>query len=109
MIGDDDVVGKSGGKSLDHLQQSDINAVFRLAKFVGKKLRQNIVNVQNDFCPGQLGQPGAEHQKIRHVMNVHQIIFVFPMQTAETNEDFKQNRISRNRYENLLFSFRCRR
>jgi hypothetical protein len=39
VVRDDNVVGKTSGKSLDELQKPDIKAAFRLAELVGEEFR----------------------------------------------------------------------
>ena len=49
-------------------------ALSRLFELAGVEFRHDVVNIENDFRAGQLGQPGGKDQKIGHVVNVDQVV-----------------------------------
>src|SRR5579871_2430656 len=85
MVGDDHVVGKRAGLAFDPSHGVEHSGSLVAQKFAGVELRQHVVNVQNDFCAGQLRNQCGENEEIRNGMDVHQIIGLPQVIKAQNN------------------------
>ena len=61
-------------------------------KLVAVQLGQDVVNVENDPCTGQLRQPRREDEEVRDVMNMHDVIR--PAEVANGNQGMFAYKIS---------------
>src|SRR5262245_32581627 len=89
MVGQNDVIGHTGRNSLDPSQGTHKQGLRRNTELAGKELRNNVVNVQDELGTTPLGGPCREDQKIRDVVNVHE---VEPTSTAMAKQPLGRNK-----------------
>ena len=74
VIGDDDVVGEGHGHPLDDQEQLVRQASFSGLELVGVELGNDVMDVQDDLCPGDLRNDGTEHLEIRDIVYMYHVV-----------------------------------
>ena len=78
VIGDDDVVCKSGRNLLDgekcFVKISDVTLRFKLTN---KEFGDYIMYIKNHHCPGKLRKQSSEYLEVGDRVDVNRIVFVF--------------------------------
>src|SRR5260221_85357 len=84
-------VGKADAPSFQLLEEPNPTATFRKPENGNHQLRHRIVKIEDDLGTQKLRYQGAEHQDVRHVVDMDKIIPLFPPSpchdpTREQNE-----------------------
>ena len=74
VIGNDHVISEGGRPALDPLQGFEDQRVAAHAELGGVELGDDVVDVQDDLGPAQLGNQGRKHFEVRNRMDVHQVV-----------------------------------
>jgi hypothetical protein len=71
VIGNDHVIGKSCGHSLDNQQRFEQDSMLADVEFAGVELWDNVMYIENDFATHQFGNQRRKHLKVRNGMNMN--------------------------------------
>ena len=85
VIRSDHVVGKRRGHPINPHQRLEHKRLFRNAEFAGVKFRHHVMNIEDDLCPGQFGQPRGENEEVGNVVDVDQIVAILEMIACQSD------------------------
>ena len=83
MIGDDDMIGKCAGRLFDRHQQFKQKAIFRLIEHFRIEFRNNIVDIQYDFCTKQFREQRRKYKEIRNIIDMYYLVSFFDVMFRE--------------------------
>ena len=71
MIGNNDMVGEPAGEAFEPFQRTDHQRILADLELADVKLRNNIMDIQDDFGSFQFWPKGREDQEIRDVVDMN--------------------------------------
>ena len=70
VVRDNDVICEGRAESLYQQQRPERQRAGRHFELAGVKFRDDIMNIEHNFRPGQPGQPGCKNQKVGYGMDM---------------------------------------